>query len=280
MPYCCKILSRQTNVKIKHLYHISDIHIRNQNRHDEYRQVFENLYVRLREVSHYKGEKTNSGLIVITGDIVHSKSQISPQLIIELRDFFTNLCQIMPVLFIAGNHDLTLNNKTIPDTLSSIMHRMDIPNLHYLKESGFYVWNNIVFTVMSVIDYPLIKASEMGEEFAGLTKIVLLHATLYGSRISCSSRPMEGDKYKVADFNGYDYVLLGDIHLHQYLNSAKTIAYAGSLVQQNFGETLYGHGYLDWNLEDGTSKLVEIENNYCYTNFIYKRNKMILTNDE
>ena len=36
--------------------------------------------------------------------------------------------------------------------------------------------------------------------------------------------------------------MLGDIHKYQYLNKEKTIAYSGSLVQQNFGESINLHG--------------------------------------
>ena len=47
----------------------------------------------------------------------------------------------------------------------------------------------------------------------------------------------------MSQMKGYDPVLLGDIHKRQFMNKAKTIAYCGSLVQQNHGEEL-GHGYL------------------------------------
>ena len=43
-------------------------------------------------------------------------------------------------------------------------------------------------------------------------------------------------------FDGFDMVLLGDIHKRQYLNDEKTIAYPGSLIQQNFGED-FGKGF-------------------------------------
>jgi DNA repair exonuclease SbcCD ATPase subunit/DNA repair exonuclease SbcCD nuclease subunit len=225
-----------------------------------------------------KQEKTKwsdgeSGLIVLTGDIVHSKSQILPQLIIMLRDFLTNLSNIMPVIMIAGNHDLNLSNLDVPDTLSSILHKTHIEGLHYLKNSGVYIWNNISFGVMSVIDYPLIRAEEIvpgdGEDLERVEKKVgLLHATIHGSRICTSTTPLTSDKYKVGDFDGYDCVLLGDIHLHQFMNAKQTVAYAGSLIQQSFGEQLMNHGYLRWDLdsEGSMAKLVHVPNEYGFIN--------------
>jgi len=248
---------------IRYLYHISDVHIRNQSRHLEYRDVFNNLYQMLKK-------EDSAGLIVITGDIVHSKSQISPQLIIMLRDFLNNLASIMPVMMIAGNHDLNLSNLDVPDTLSSILHKTPIDNLFYLKESGIYQWKNVHFAVMSVLNYPLIKAEEFGALDGDQYKVGLLHATLHGSKICTSNTPLTSEKYKAGDFNGYDYVLLGDIHLHQFMNADKTIGYAGSLIQQSFGEQLKNHGYLRWDLATGKTELMEVPNQCGFLNMFLK----------
>ena len=42
--------------------------------------------------------------------------------------------------------------------------------------------------------------------------------------------------------------MLGDVHKHQYLNKAKTIAYAGSLIQQKRDEDLLEHGTIKWDI--------------------------------
>jgi len=67
-------------------------------------------------------------------------------------------------------------------------------------------------------------------------------------------------------FDGYDLALLGDIHKRQELISPKgcKCVYAGSLVQQNFGETLDKHGFLVWDLETLTYEEVDIQNDYGY----------------
>ena len=57
--------------------HISDVHWRSLKRHDEYKQIFLEMFKKLRE------EKPN--VIFIGGDIVHSKTQgISPEIIENL----------------------------------------------------------------------------------------------------------------------------------------------------------------------------------------------------
>jgi DNA repair exonuclease SbcCD ATPase subunit len=67
-------------------------------------------------------------------------------------------------------------------------------------------------------------------------------------------------------FDGYDLALLGDIHKRQELISPKgcKCVYAGSLVQQNFGETLDKHGFLVWDLDTLTYEEVDIKNDYGY----------------
>ena len=51
----------------KKILHISDIHIKLQKGHEEYREVFKKLY---EKISNYNYEET---LIVITGDILHDR---------------------------------------------------------------------------------------------------------------------------------------------------------------------------------------------------------------
>ena len=46
-----------------------------------------------------------------------------------------------------------------------------------------------------------------------------------------------------------DFVMLGDIHRCQFLDDKKTVAYPGSSIQQNYGESP-GKGFLVWDIRD------------------------------
>ena len=59
-------------------------------------------------------------------------------------------------------------------------------------------------------------------------------------------------------------VLLGDVHKHQYLKPH--IAYSGSFIQQNFGESLDNHGVLVWDIKTRKSTFYEIKNRYGFIN--------------
>ena len=58
-------------------------------------------------------------------------------------------------------------------------------------------------------------------------------------------------------------VLLGDIHKRQFLNEEETIAYPGSLIQQNYSEEP-SHGFLLWDVEKRKATYHQVENDYGY----------------
>jgi DNA repair exonuclease SbcCD ATPase subunit len=57
--------------------------------------------------------------------------------------------------------------------------------------------------------------------------------------------------------------MFGDIHKFQYLDVDGKFAYAGSLIQQNYGEGLI-HGIIEWDIKNKKSKFIEIENDWSY----------------
>ena len=62
--------------------------------------------------------------------------------------------------------------------------------------------------------------------------------------------------HDISIFDKFDYAMLGDIHQRQYLNDKRTIWYAGSTVQQNFGET-DDKGILIWNIKNKSSHTIK-----------------------
>ena len=238
--------------KLKYIHHISDIQIRNLKRHREYEEVFERTY---EEVKKHK----NNAVAYIGGDIAHSKTDMSPELIDQLSRLFKNLADICPTIIIAGNHDCNLNNRSRMDCLSPIVDNLKHPNLHYLKDTGVYKCADVSFVVWDVWDdkKEYIKAKDV----EGKTKIVLFHGTVDRCETDLGFR-LPSD-VKITQFKGYDMGLLGDIHKRQHLNKQETISYCGSLVQQNHGEGL-SHGYLLWDVPKRKSEYIEIPNDYGY----------------
>ena len=239
--------------KLKHIHHISDIQIRNLKRHREYEQVFEGLYEEVRK-------NPKNAISYIGGDIAHSKTEMSPELVDQLSRLFRNLADICPLVIIAGNHDANLNNLNRMDVLTPIVENLNHPNLHYLKRTGIYTCADTDLIVWDVWDKEsdYIKAKDVPGD---RKKVVLFHGTVDRSETDLGFKLPS--KVKMSMFKGYDLGLLGDIHKRQFLDKDERIAYCGSLVQQNHGEDI-GKGYLLWDMETLKSEYIEIPNEYGY----------------
>ena len=239
---------------INKIYHVADVHIRNVKRHKEYKEVFKRLY------SYIKKTKEENDVIYIAGDIVHAKTDMSPELIGITSEFFTNLADILPTIIILGNHDCNLNNSYRLDALSPIVNAINHKNIHYLKDNGIYEVQGVHFNVMGVDEKPInyINAADFDGEY----KIALHHGSVHNASTDAGFT-LSNTHVTTDIFRGHDLTLLGDIHKPQYLDDDKTIAYAGSLIQQNHGEVL-GHGIMVWDLKTKKSEIVEIKNDYGY----------------
>jgi len=240
--------------KLDKIMHIADIHIRNYQRHREYRHIFRKLY---KEVD----KLPENAIIYVGGDIVHNKTDISPELIDLTSEFFKRLADKRHTIVITGNHDTNLNNSSRMDSLSPIIDNLNHPQLHYLKDSAVYEIADTHFAVFSIFDDPetFIKA----DSFDAKTKIALFHGPVNSSTTDIGFK-VSNDDLKVSMFSGYDLALLGDIHKHQFLDKKKRIHYVGSLIQQNFGEAFNGHGYTLWDVEKRKHNFVQLDNDYGY----------------
>ena len=72
----------------------------------------------------------------------------------------------------------------------------------------------------------------------------------------------------LVQFEGCDMVMLGDIHLRQaFEHKGIKIAYPSSMIQQDFGERVKGHGFLIWDVEKKNFKAYDIPTEYGYFKF-------------
>ena len=107
--------------KLEKIIHVSDIHIRTLKRHREYREVFKNMHNEIERLA------TPGTIAVVTGDIVHSKLDMSPELVQMLVEFFNGFT--IPTVVILGNHDMNLNNMHRVDAISPILDVIQNSNI-------------------------------------------------------------------------------------------------------------------------------------------------------
>jgi DNA repair exonuclease SbcCD ATPase subunit/DNA repair exonuclease SbcCD nuclease subunit len=231
--------------------HIADIHWRGLQRHDEYTEVFEDFFKKLDELQ--------PNMIVVGGDIVHSKTQgITPELVDRLGWWFQRLAN-WPTVVILGNHDGLIHNKSRLDAISPIVAALDHHNIHFLKDSGNYELDGINFANFSCFDEENWSKCSPSDD-PRLINIALYHGAVGGSLLD-TGIPVDGE-VTVDMFRPYDFSLLGDIHRRQFLDNDTRIAYPGSTVQQNYGEDTE-KGFLFWqikNREDYRVNFVKLKN--------------------
>lgn len=199
--------------EVDRIHHLADIHIRNYGRHKEYRSVFKNVYKKIDK------NKTNNSLIVLVGDIAHSKTEMSPELVDLMSEFLTNMADIRPTILIPGNHDANVKNSNRLDALTPIVDNLNHEDLHYIRENGLYRVGNVVFSHFSVFSKPseYIPASEIPDKYK---KIVLYHGTVDRS-ITEHGYVLKNEDVKNHKFLNYDIGLLGDIHKDQKVSKSE-----------------------------------------------------------
>lgn len=230
--------------------HISDLHIRNLRYRDEYSFAFDDLYSKIRAAS--------PDLIINTGDTVHSKLSVSPELFDDVAKHMIAMAEIAPYYVVLGNHDLNLKNKKRVDAVSPIIRAIEgrTKNPVSLLSCGRTKWNDHI----DFWNYDIREREYSFDVHPDRINIGLFHGSVNG----CSTDAgfvIDDSDVEISLFQQMDYVLLGDIHKHQTFRN-NTIAYPGSLIQQNYGEDL-NKGFLLWNINTKTDHSVEFKSIEC-----------------
>lgn len=239
---------------VEKIYHLADLHIRNLKRHKEYREVFQKF------LNNVDKDNIENSVIYLAGDIAHAKTEMSPELVREISWFLTECANRKHTFLITGNHDCNLNNNYRLDVLTPIVENLENDRIHYLKDTGVYPFYNITFVVYSILDKQ--ENWPKGELVEGENTICLFHGPVNDSTTDIGYT-VSSNSFTTEMFDGFDMVMLGDIHKRQTLGTP-TIAYAGSIIQQNHGESLEKHGYLLWDVESRTFEEFDIPNDYGF----------------
>jgi DNA repair exonuclease SbcCD nuclease subunit len=251
---------------IKKIIHIADLHIRTIQLHDLYKEQFEKL---LKEIGVKFLEWVDEGIshneirIVIAGDIAHQKINISNEQLLLTSWFLRELTNYGKVVIIPGNHDFLENNVQRLDSITPVVELLNNDNIVYYKDKGVYSDENIDWVVYSLYQHnerPDFKAD-------GKFKVGLFHGAIQGMSTDLGFKFEDG--YDRLNFVGLDLLLCGDIHKRQTfkLPGGGLASMVGSLIQQNFGETVKHHGYGIYDMESKKYDFFDLPNNQPYMHF-------------
>lgn len=252
-------------MSIKKVIHCSDIHIRNFQRMEEYAEQLTKFIEKCKEiVEPYEQDEVR---IVISGDIMHQKNDLSPEAITFVSTFLRQLQEICKVLVIAGNHDLVVNNSTRKDAISAIFETANFENCFLLDaelgyQSGCVIDDNVTWVVYSIFNDFLRPDIEQNVIDNPHNKVIgLFHGMIVGAQMQNNSIAENGLNTDI--FQGCDCVMAGDIHKRQTIkrNGVKLV-YPGSMIQQTFGETVSQHGFVLWDMITMEHEFIDLDTNY------------------
>jgi len=233
---------------INRLVHFSDLHVRLFKDHELYRSILQTAFK--------EWETLRPDRIVFMGDLVHSKNQMTPELVEFVAWVLSECAKIAKTIVIIGNHDFLENNNTRLDALTPIIDSLKNDRITYLKNRGVYEDENVNWCVYSLMEHNLPPDIQKSDK----TNIGLFHGPIQGLYTDIGYKFEDG--FDVDKFSGCDLVLCGDIHKRQVFDiPGKKKAYMiGSTIQQNFGEKITKHGYGVYDVEQDVYDFVDLPN--------------------
>ena len=146
------------------------------------------------------------------------------------------------------------------------MELLDNQHISYYKDSGVYSDDNINWVVYSLYQHNVKPEYEKNDSFY----VGLFHGPIQG--LSTDVGFQFEDAYDQLNFVGLDLLLCGDIHKRQTFTlpeGGKGIM-VGSLIQQNFGETVKHHGYGVYDMETKEYTFHDLPNEQPFLHFKIK----------
>jgi DNA repair exonuclease SbcCD nuclease subunit len=243
---------------INKLVHFSDLHVKLFKDHEQYRKILENA------IKQWKELKLDR--IVFTGDLVHSKNQMTPELIEFVAWILTECANIAKTIIIPGNHDFLVNNIERLDALSPIIDSLNNKNIVYYKDRGVYEDDNVSWCVYSQYQGNIPPEISTAKGI----KVGLFHGPIQGMTTDLGY-DFGDHAYDTEKFDGLDIVLCGDIHKRQEFSFKTGKGYMiGSPIQQNIGESIRNHGFGTYDFGTKEYTYTDLENPKPFLKFSIK----------
>lgn len=250
----------------------SDIHIPSLKGIDELKETLTTFIEKCKKIVNDEDGPENVR-IVVAGDIFHNKLAITNESILCANWFFSELDKICKTFVVIGNHDFLMNNIGRVDSLSPLFEIGSYNQVYFLDKeldykSGIYVDDNIAwclyssFTGFNTPDINIHKESMGNVDDAPEIYVGVIHGDVNGA-ITTTNRVTENG-LDPGIFDGCDFVIAGHIHKRQEIKkNGVRIVYCSSIRQRDMGESINGHGFVLWDIEDPEDieyKYVDIPN--------------------
>lgn len=252
----------------------ADIHVPSLKGIDQLKISLVNFLDKCREIVDEEDSPENVR-VVVAGDIFDRKLEITNESTLCVDWFFSELDKICKTIVILGNHDTNLKNMDRVDSLTPIFEIGKYKQVIYLDrelgyKSGIYDDDNVAwclyssFTGFNTPDIDVHKTAHEHEEEKQIY-VGLIHADVNGAITVTNYVAENGVDPGV--FDGCDFVIAGHIHKRQEIKkNGVRVVYCSSLKQKDMSESVSGHGFVLWDVEDPEEieyKYVDVPNPEC-----------------
>lgn len=252
------------------IIHLADVHLMNNLKYQQRQNIVINNTIK--QISTIDDIKH----IVLVGDLFHDFIKVSNESKALGGKFLNELSKFGKVIIIDGNHDINIKDKKGRlSTVKTVVDLLNNKNIIYFDTTGFYEVDDVVYAVWSHLDKknPWIEFPEHKKDKNKLY-IDLFHDPVYNCK-TATNQVFNDDKLVNTNLFKGDLFLLGDIHNYQTFEKNNNIlgCYPSSLYQTSFGETVYKHGFVTWNISDKKNIIHtfnEVENPYSFINVYLK----------
>lgn len=256
-------------MEYRKIYHVSDLHIRENKQFDrraEYETIFGRMMAKI-------AEDTEAAILVIAGDIFHDKMRWHVRDIEPFCNLLRRLDDLIPTVIIPGNHDMNLNSDEYADLILPIIGQLNLKQIYYYHKSGVYKHGNINFVHLSAYDkiIPELPARKSPNE----VNVALLHEDIGGAKFG--GYTFKDKRIDVEFLEQYDITIAG--HIHDCLFIRPNIAYCGSLIQQNLGESPV-KGMILWDIPKRTGQFIRVPNERGFSRIIAQNNRVTTNLEE
>lgn len=249
----------------------ADIHIPNLTGINELKDTLNEFISRCKKIA--KEEGPENVRIILAGDIFNNKTDISNEALLCADWLFRQLDEICTTYVVIGNHDFLMNNMNRVDSLTPLFKIGNYKRVLFLdkelgNQSGILDDQNVAWCLYSSFsgfntpDIAVHKKVMEGRPNAPVTYVGLIHGDVNGA-ITSTNRVTENG-LDPGVFSECDFVIAGHIHKRQEIKkNGVRIVYCSSIRQRDMGESITGHGFVVWDVEDPediTYKFVDIPN--------------------
>jgi DNA repair exonuclease SbcCD nuclease subunit len=210
---------------------LSHASFKNATQHTRRVQELRDAFFRLMDTADEQG----INMLFIAGDMFES-SHIK---FFEMQAIFKKLGRLnCEVFLVIGNHDTFLHEKAY----LSLINESGVHT--FTKDQPVHRFENIDIYGINTRDFSQTHLNTLNDTLdVSKDNVLLLHGDVYNAL---------DDNYlasvKTLESTGFDYIGLGHIHKHAFLNNY--IAYSGNLEPLDFSETA-PRGFIEGRLEDG-----------------------------